>query len=150
MARSNLNPSTKMNRLTFRKKRITEIITFHSSCCKPPQRCPKITVDNPLRLTEKHHLELCPRFDKKASPQIKCVACHAHNIRSDSRYWWPDCGLGLCIKNCFKVYHTVLDYKRENEPRVDHALCFRHMRMWRRIWMIVRCVVKRKLQFLNH
>ena len=28
----------------------------------------------------------------------------------------------LCIKNCFKVYYTVLDHKREDDPRVDHAL----------------------------
>ena len=109
---SNLNPFTKMTHLTLRKKLITEIITCHSSCSKPPQTDPKPTVDNPLRLTEKHYIELYTRTGNKASPQIKCVVCHAYKIRSDSRYWCPDCGVGLCIKNCFKIYHTVLDYRR--------------------------------------
>ena len=143
---SNLNPFTKMTHLTLRKKLITEIITFHSSCSKPPQTDPKPTVDNPLRLTEKHYIELYTRTGNKASPQIKCVVCHAYKIRSDSRYWCPDCGVGLCIKNCFKIYHTVLDYRRWS----SWWPCFRHMRKGRRIWMMVRCLVKRKLQFLNH
>ena len=26
------------------------------------------------------------------------------------------------MKNCFKVYHTVPGYKREDDPCVDHAL----------------------------
>ena len=122
IAWSNLNPFTKMTHLTFRKKLITEIITYHSSGSRPPQAVPKTTVDIPVRLTEKHYIELYPRTCKKASPQVKCVVCQAHKIRSDSRYWFPDGGVGLCIKNCFKVYHTVLDYKREDDSRVDHAL----------------------------
>ena len=122
IAWSNLNPFTKMTHLTFRRKLITEIITFHSFGSKLPKVAPKTTVDNALRLTEKHYIELYPRNGKKASPQIKCVICRTHKIRYDSRYWCPDCGVGLCMKNCFKVYHTVPGYKREDDPCVDHAL----------------------------
>lgn len=80
IAWSKLNPFTKMTHLTFRKKLITEIIAFYSSGSKPPQTGPKTTVDNPLKLTQKHYIELYPRTAKKASPQIKCVVCHTHKI----------------------------------------------------------------------
>ena len=50
IAWSKLNPFTKMTHLTFRKKLITEIITFHSSGSKLPPTGPKTTLDNLLRL----------------------------------------------------------------------------------------------------
>ena len=80
IAWSNLNPFTKMTHLTFRKKLITEIITLHSSGSKPPQTGPKTTVGNPLRLTEKHYIELYPGTGKKASRKLS--ALFAKPIRS--------------------------------------------------------------------
>ena len=80
IAWSNLNPFTKMTHLTFRKKLITEVITLHSSGSKPPQTGPKTTVGNPLRLTEKHYIELYPGTGKKASHKLS--ALFAKPIRS--------------------------------------------------------------------
>ena len=59
---------------------------------------------------------------KKRYPQIKYVVCQANPKRADSRYWCVKCGVGLCLQNCFKIYHTVYNYKREDDPRLADTL----------------------------
>ena len=72
IAWSNLNPFTKMTHLTFRKKLITEIITFHSSGSKLPPTGPKTTVDNLLRL-RKIILIFIPELRRKHSRKLSVL-----------------------------------------------------------------------------
>ena len=32
--------------------------------------------------------------------------------RKDTRYWCTKCGVGVCLLECFEVYHTKLDYTK--------------------------------------
>ena len=32
--------------------------------------------------------------------------------RKDTRYWCAKCGVGVCLLECFEVYHTKLDYTK--------------------------------------
>ena len=32
--------------------------------------------------------------------------------RKNTRYWCSKCGMGLCLVECFEVYHTKLDYTK--------------------------------------
>lgn len=32
--------------------------------------------------------------------------------RKETRYWCSKCGVGVCLLECFKVYHTKLDHTK--------------------------------------
>ena len=102
-----LNPGSKVDNLRFRKMLIDELVTFYSYGSKSYQTGRLNVSGNPLRLTERHFIASFPNVSsKKKYPQSRCVVCAALNKRKDSRYWCPICKVGLCIDNCFKVYHT--------------------------------------------
>lgn len=46
--------------------------------------------------------------------------CWKIEKRKDSTYWCPDCKVGLCIKDCFEIYHTQLHYYRLDGPRNEN------------------------------
>lgn len=54
---------------------------------------------------------------KRAHPRRDCVACNVkqsmrkNRQRRQSSFWCPDCEVTLCIPDCFRVFHTVQDYK---------------------------------------
>ncbi|GFV15745.1 piggyBac transposable element-derived protein 4 [Trichonephila clavipes] len=70
---------------------------------------------NPMRLTERHFLEVIAPSEKKPRPARKCYVCslkkndNRKRIRKETRYFCPDCDVGLCLTSCFKLYHTKLD-----------------------------------------
>ena len=64
-----------------------------------------------VRLTARHFILLIPASNTQASLRRKCIVCS--NIvrrprREDvpTRYERPDCGVGLCLIDCFKDFHT--------------------------------------------
>lgn len=70
---------------------------------------------NPMRLTERHFLEIIPPTEKKLRPARQCYVCSLQKnennkrIRKETRYFCPDCDVGLCLTPCFKIYHTKSD-----------------------------------------
>ena len=66
---------------------------------------------NPLRFTEP-----IPSTGKKSAPTKRCVVCCSKQnemgkkIRRESRYYCPDCNVGLCLTPCFKTYHTKFNF----------------------------------------
>ncbi|GFV79211.1 piggyBac transposable element-derived protein 4 [Trichonephila clavipes] len=70
---------------------------------------------NPMRLTERHFLEVIAPSEKKLRPARKCYVCslkkndNGKRIRKETRYFCPDYDVGLCLTPCFKLYHTKLD-----------------------------------------
>jgi hypothetical protein len=43
-------------------------------------------------------------------PQKRCVVCAKHGKRKQSISWRSECEAGLCIDECFKKYHTKLNF----------------------------------------
>ncbi|GFX76154.1 piggyBac transposable element-derived protein 4 [Trichonephila clavipes] len=76
--------------------------------------CPALQ-PNPMRLTERHFLEVIAPSEKKLRPARKCYVClpkkndNGKRIRKETQYFCPDCEVGLCLTPCFKLYHTKLD-----------------------------------------
>ena len=67
-----------------------------------------------LRLTARHFPSLVkPKENvKNKHPQRDCKVCSALGKLKRSRYECSQCEAGLCITNCFEIYHTRKDFKR--------------------------------------
>ena len=65
----------------------------------------------PMRLTARHFPACIPATEKKANPTRLCTVCsrrtdgRGKKICRESRYYCPDCGVGLCMAPCFRDYH---------------------------------------------
>ena len=79
-----------------------------------PQRATTIgkssTGDSPLCLTARHFPALTPQTSQSNQAQRKCIVCASYIIRSDTPYICPDCDVPLYIVDCFKEYHTKMNY----------------------------------------
>ena len=113
----------KVSHLGFRKRLITEMITMHAHGSGPPTGR---TSDTLFRLTERHFCDLYPGKPgtiPEKKPQLPCRVCRCrYNKRKDTRYWCPDCKVGLCFPACFKRYHTIKDYEKndsDNDSDID-------------------------------
>ena len=62
-----------------------------------------------VRLTARHFIEYIP--EKR---RLRCSVCTGKKSRfsgSRVRTWCADCGVGLCIGQCFRKYHITLMYE---------------------------------------
>lgn len=105
-----------LSSLLYRLSVIENIIgSYHSDSMKPKSGRPSQTM-NPLRLTERHFLDYIPITGKKSNPTRQCAVCsrvrdvNGKKIRRESRFYCPDCDVGLCVAPCFRVYHTVANF----------------------------------------
>ncbi|GBM28228.1 PiggyBac transposable element-derived protein 4 [Araneus ventricosus] len=104
----------KYSHLNFRLDIIDRLIERHGTVNEKKGR-PGI-LPNPLRLTERHFLEVIGPSDKKLRPTRQCfVCCSKRNdfgkrVRKETRYFCPDCDVGLCLSPCFKIYHTKPEF----------------------------------------
>ena len=63
-----------------------------------------------INFMERHFPDHVPGTDRKAKGQRTCHVC-AHTTNGQQRRklvttWCPECKVGLCLGNCFKIYHT--------------------------------------------
>ncbi|XP_068122252.1 piggyBac transposable element-derived protein 4-like [Hyperolius riggenbachi] len=69
-------------------------------------------VVNPVRLTGRHFVEHVPPTERKATPTRMCVVCcskrgpNGKKVRKETRFYCPECDVGLCAVPCFKIFHT--------------------------------------------
>ncbi|KAK2574752.1 hypothetical protein KPH14_013001 [Odynerus spinipes] len=63
----------------------------------------------PYRLTERHFPSKTLNAEGNVSRR-KCVVCKKQNQRKDTPYQCKKCNVGLCVDNCFEIYHTQLQY----------------------------------------
>lgn len=73
------------------------------------------TVDNPLRLTERHFPTPIPQTQAQGTrTQRRCHVCSNTTLkirkRKDTRYMCKDCKVALCVYPCFQRFHTVKYY----------------------------------------
>ena len=50
------------------------------------------------------------RQEKKARPTKRCVVCYKNNRRKETVFWCPECEAALCVEECFKAFHTKLNF----------------------------------------
>jgi len=66
--------------------------------------------DNTIpQLTEIHFLRKVSPKSKKSKPQRRCVVCTKHG-KKKTVYCCQICDVGLCLEDCFELYHTKLNY----------------------------------------
>jgi len=65
--------------------------------------------DTVPRLTERHFLrKVAPKTEKSNSK--RCVVCSKYGKKKTSVYCCQVCDVGLCLEDCFELYHTKLNY----------------------------------------
>jgi len=62
------------------------------------------------QLTERHFLKKVAHKTEKSKPQRRCVVCSKHGRKETSVYCRQICDMGLCLGDCFELYHTKLNY----------------------------------------
>jgi len=61
------------------------------------------------RLTKRHFLRKVASKTEKSKPQSRCVVCSKHGKKKTSMYCCQICDVGLCLEDCFEMYHTKLN-----------------------------------------
>ncbi|XP_068085205.1 piggyBac transposable element-derived protein 4-like [Anabrus simplex] len=62
------------------------------------------------RLQERHFIRKLAPKSEKSKPQRRCVVCSKHGKKKTSVYCCQECDVGLCLEECFELYHTKLNY----------------------------------------
>ncbi|KAM3922132.1 piggyBac transposable element-derived protein 4-like [Leptodactylus fuscus] len=99
------DPGGPLSYLKFQTELITQLVTIGYDVE------PVLADDTVLRLTGRHFMSKIPSTPTRSHPQKRCRVCSSHGIRKDSRFYCPDCPSkpGLCIDQCYKKYHTMLN-----------------------------------------
>ena len=120
-----LNQNSSTDYFKFRIQSVEELITYHKYGVTNPQNglnVQNVNANN-LRLVKRHFPKLIPTTGKKKTPQRACIRFNcqqkklpknnsrkrSHN-RHDTQYYCPDYNVALCLNNCFKAHHTLVDY----------------------------------------
>ena len=62
------------------------------------------------RLRERHFIRKVTPKTEKSKPQRRCVVCTKHGKKKTTVYCCQECDVGLCLEECFELYHTKLHY----------------------------------------
>jgi len=62
------------------------------------------------RLTERHFLRKVAPKTEKSKPQRRCVVRSKHAKKKTSVYCCQICDVGLCLEDCFELYHMKFNY----------------------------------------
>lgn len=74
-----------------------------------------------------HFIEKIPPTRKKAKPTRRCaVCCKRTGKRKETSFWCQDCKVGLCLKECFKIYHTQAIIQKQQGKIL--TICFLQLR----------------------
>ncbi|XP_053577439.1 zinc finger protein 420 isoform X2 [Bombina bombina] len=90
----------------------SHLIKHQEMLFNQPPNPPTYESENVQRLYGKHFPCRIPPTARKKSPQKKCRVCYKKGVRKDSSYYCPSCPSlpGLCITDCFRIFHTELNY----------------------------------------
>ena len=62
------------------------------------------------RLTERHFLRKVAPETEKSKPLRRCVVCSKQRKKKTSVYYCQIFDVGLCLEDCFELYHVKLNY----------------------------------------
>ena len=81
---------------------------------EPARPCANHTANCPLRLNERHFPSLLDPTPRNPQPRRRCHVCASTQLRQrrrQSTHWQcSDCGVALCMPDCFREYHTRVTY----------------------------------------
>jgi len=100
-----------IQQLSYRIQLVEGLFTKYA--CATEMRCVPgwQASDNTVpRLTERHFLRKVAPKTKKSKPQRRCVVHSKHGKKKTSVYCFQKCNVGLCLEECFELYHTKLNY----------------------------------------
>lgn len=70
-----------------------------------------------IRTSARHFPSKIPPTPGKERPQKYCRVCSdkgkkesGKRVRKDSRWWCAECKVGLCVPQCFEIFHTRVNY----------------------------------------
>lgn len=101
---------TKIDHFKFRVELVQALLIEHGSESVRKFQGYHSTDKNVPRLLERHFPERIPPTEKKARPTKRCVVCYKHNRRKETVFWCPECEAALCVEECFKAFHTKLNF----------------------------------------
>ncbi|XP_061163252.1 piggyBac transposable element-derived protein 4-like [Saccostrea echinata] len=96
----------KMDHLQFQKEIIKGLL---GNFREGRLRRGRLGVQRCARLSAKHFIDWIP--EKK---RMKCAVCSGKRgnfAGTRIRTWCPDCSVGLCVGNCFRKFHTLINYE---------------------------------------
>jgi hypothetical protein len=107
----------KLSQYDLRMKIVHDLLEEAETAPLPGKRGRVSHTDPPRRLRERHFpsfLPAPPGSQRKHASRV-CHACNGpDNIgrkRKESCYQCAECNVTLCVPDCFKAFHTVLNYK---------------------------------------
>ncbi|XP_035217648.1 piggyBac transposable element-derived protein 4-like [Stegodyphus dumicola] len=102
----------KRSHLQYRTKIIENIIEKYHSVEFSAKKGRPSADHPPSRLSERHFVDYIPPTEKKSNPRRQCIICcskrdsRGKKVRRETRFYCPDCDVGLCAVPCFRMYHT--------------------------------------------
>ena len=92
--------------------RLVEGLFMKYACAAETQNVPgRQASDNTFPwLTKRRFLRKVSPKTEKLKSQRRCVVCSKHGKKKTSVYCCQICDVGLCLEDCFELYHTKLNY----------------------------------------
>ena len=101
---------TKIDHFKLRVELVQALLIEHGSESVWKFQGHHSTDKNVPRLTERHFPERIPPTKKKSRPTKRCVACYKKNRRKETVFWCLECEAALYVEECFKAFHTKLNF----------------------------------------
>ena len=101
---------TKIDHFKFRVELLQELLIEHQSDSVRKFQGHHSTDKNVPHLVERHFPERILTTEKKTRTTKRCLVCYKNNRRKETVFWWPECEIALCVEECFKAFHTKLDF----------------------------------------
>ena len=100
-----------IEQLSYRIQLVEGLFTKYS-CAAGERSVPGRHASNNTipQLTERHFLRKVSPKSEKSKPQRRCVVCTKHGKKKTSVHCYQICDMGLCLEDCFELYHTKLNY----------------------------------------
>jgi len=102
-----------IQQLSYRIQLVEGLFTKYARAVETQSVPGRQASDNTVpQLTERYFLRKVAPKTEKSKPQRKYVVCSKHGKKKTSVYCCQICDAGLCLEDCFEMYHTKLNYLR--------------------------------------
>jgi len=96
----------KVSHLTFQQQIVAGLIGNYRA---GQGRTGRRSLNCRVRLSGRHFIDWIP--DKRRLKCAVCIGKSGNFAGSWVRTWCPDCGVGLCVGQCFRNFHTLVMYE---------------------------------------
>jgi len=100
-----------IQQLSYRIKLVEGLFTKYARAAETQSVSGRQASDKTIpRLTERHFLRKVAPKTEKSKPRRRCDLCSNHGKKKTSVYCCQICDVGLCLEDCFELYHTKFNY----------------------------------------